>query len=69
MFSYSGYKADIMCLQEVDNRLSMRYLTPLLNASGYEALYRMKGGVVNEGSMIAFNRERFEYVDELDKCN
>uniref|UniRef100_A0A914UHP5 Endonuclease/exonuclease/phosphatase domain-containing protein n=1 Tax=Plectus sambesii TaxID=2011161 RepID=A0A914UHP5_9BILA len=62
-----GYKADLICLQEVDHRFSMRYLTPLLNSIGYEALYRMKGGVVTEGSTIAFNRKRFELLSTHDR--
>ncbi|KAL4445318.1 hypothetical protein ABPG77_011143 [Micractinium sp. CCAP 211/92] len=61
-----GFKADIMCLQEVDEKAFSAYLEPQLEAEGYRGLYTNKAGKagfsVREGSATFFRASRFSLV-------
>uniref|UniRef100_A0A183FVG5 2',5'-phosphodiesterase 12 n=1 Tax=Heligmosomoides polygyrus TaxID=6339 RepID=A0A183FVG5_HELPZ len=56
----SSYDMDICFLQEVDQRMQMRYLHPLFDTLGLEMCFARKQKEVTEGSVIAFRRERFQ---------
>jgi len=56
---YTGYNADIICLQEVDKKVFERDLLPRLEESGLTGHLRLKFGEVNEGSAIFFRGNRF----------
>ncbi|VDM57788.1 unnamed protein product [Angiostrongylus costaricensis] len=58
----SSYVMDLCFLQEVDHRMQMRYLSVLFESIGLEMCFTRKQKEVTEGSVIAFNRRRFEYV-------
>lgn len=58
-----GYNADIYWLQEVDARMQMRFLGPLFDGMGMEMCFEKKRKEVNEGTVIAFRRDRFRKVD------
>lgn len=45
-----GFNSDIVCLQEVDQRLFEQYLEPHMNCLGYSGRYLSKGGSVREVS-------------------
>ncbi|KRZ35404.1 2',5'-phosphodiesterase 12 [Trichinella pseudospiralis] len=57
-----GYKADIMCLQEVENKLFSILWRPYFDKAGYSGLFKLKGGEVSEGLATFFNKEKFMYV-------
>ncbi|VDK54482.1 unnamed protein product [Anisakis simplex] len=61
-----GYKADLIFLQEVDDRLQMRYLPALLREYGYECYFKKKAIQVNEGLMICFRRKHFRLLETYD---
>ncbi|KAH7731660.1 Endonuclease/Exonuclease/phosphatase family protein [Aphelenchoides avenae] len=56
----TGYNADLMFLQEVDNRMKMRYLEKFLEQNGFTSLFKLKAKAVNEGLMVAYRRDRFQ---------
>uniref|UniRef100_A0A0K0D3R1 Endo/exonuclease/phosphatase domain-containing protein n=1 Tax=Angiostrongylus cantonensis TaxID=6313 RepID=A0A0K0D3R1_ANGCA len=58
----SSYEMDLCFLQEVDHRMQMRYLNVLFESIGLQMCFTRKQKEVTEGSVIAFNRGRFEYV-------
>lgn len=58
----SSYDMDICFLQEVDQRMQMRYLHPLFDTLGLEMCFARKQKEVTEGSVIAFRRERFQLL-------
>ena len=43
----SGYKGDILCLQEVDRKVYMRDLSPAFDLIGYGGLFAEKDGEVS----------------------
>lgn len=53
---------DLCFLQEVDHRMQLRYLSALLQSIGVEMYFSKKEKDVTEGSVIAYRRERFEWV-------
>ena len=55
----AGYNADIICLQEVDEKVFERYLCPRLDEIGLTGLLRLKFGEVREGSAIFYRNSRF----------
>ena len=60
------YGADVVCLQEVDERCFSDVLVPLLRAEGYEGRFTGKASTVREGSATFWLRERFEVGAERD---
>lgn len=60
MNQITGYKADIMCLQEVDKKVFEYDFTPVYNNSDYELNFAQKGGQVAEGLLCIYNRNKFK---------
>ena len=58
-----GYDADIMCLQEVDQKIFDHDLKPILSTYGYDGEFDLKGGKVSEGLACFWNTEKFKLVD------
>ncbi|XP_042861994.1 2',5'-phosphodiesterase 12-like [Penaeus japonicus] len=58
-----GYNADLVCLQELDERLFVRDLQPTLEREGLEGYYDAKGGQVTEGCGIFFRKSKLRMVD------
>lgn len=61
-FVFIGYQADIIFLQEVDQRLWLRFLPEVMNSHGYDCHFKKKGMKVNEGLVVCFRREQFRYI-------
>jgi len=57
---FTGYNADIICLQEVDKKVFDRDLCPRLEELGLSGHARMKYGDVHEGSAIFYRNDRFK---------
>lgn len=57
---YLGYKADIICLQEVDNRHYVEYFKEMFKETGYGSVYHRKGNRIPEGLTCAFNKTRYK---------
>lgn len=54
-----AYEADIICLQEVDDRVFGDFLMPILERRGYTGRYTNKMGSVREGSATFYKSSRF----------
>lgn len=68
-----GYRADIVCLQEVQSDHFEEFFAPELDKHGYEALYKRKtnevyGGNINtvDGCATFFRRDRFSNVKKYE---
>lgn len=68
-----GYRADIVCLQEVQSDHFEEFFAPELDKHGYEALYKKKtievyGGNINtiDGCATFFRRDRFSNVKKYE---
>jgi len=60
----SGYQADIMCLQEVDEKVFEHDLKPILGHNGhYEGVFSRKAGQVSEGLACFWNTEKFRLIE------
>ncbi|KAJ0181775.1 hypothetical protein K1T71_002497 [Dendrolimus kikuchii] len=57
-----GYNADIICLQEVDNKIFQHCLKPTLECEGYNGQFYKKGKDVAEGLSCFYRSERFSYL-------
>ena len=57
---FTGYNADIICLQEVDKKVFDNDLCPRLEEVGLTGHLRMKFGEVREGSAIFFRNNCFK---------
>ncbi|XP_034231600.1 2',5'-phosphodiesterase 12 [Thrips palmi] len=57
-----GYNADIICLQEVDERVFENDLQPILGLEGYTGVFHKKGSV-REGLACLVNTKRFRLVE------
>ncbi|VDM41353.1 unnamed protein product [Toxocara canis] len=66
MHEIPGYKADLIFLQEVDDRFQMRYLPALMREHGYEVFFKKKAALVNEGLMICCRKKHFNLLDAYD---
>jgi mRNA deadenylase 3'-5' endonuclease subunit Ccr4 len=55
-------KADIMCLQEVDEKVFVQFLRPHLAAHGYSGIHACKAGQQAEGSATFFRSDRLQLV-------
>ncbi|VDK73196.1 unnamed protein product [Litomosoides sigmodontis] len=61
-----GYQADIIFLQEVDERLWLRFLPEIMGICGYDCRFKRKGMKVNEGLVICFRRKQFRCIESHD---
>ncbi|XP_043692056.1 carbon catabolite repressor protein 4 homolog 1-like [Telopea speciosissima] len=68
-----GYRADIICLQEVQSDHFEGFFTPELDKHGYQALYKKRTTEVYGGSAYAidgcaifFRRDRFTHVKKYE---
>jgi 2',5'-phosphodiesterase len=62
-----GYNADVICLQEVDDKMFTHWLEPVLRWAGFEGVYTNKAGKgVREGSAMFWRSDRFRMVDRRD---
>ncbi|GFY50408.1 2',5'-phosphodiesterase 12 [Trichonephila inaurata madagascariensis] len=61
-----GYKSDIICLQEVEDRVFERDLEPILNSNGYIGFYTKKGGHRYEGVATFFRSSKFKCKRKYD---
>ncbi|GFU92227.1 2',5'-phosphodiesterase 12 [Trichonephila clavipes] len=61
-----GYKSDIICLQEVEDRVFERDLEPILNSNGYIGFYTKKGGHRYEGVATFFRSSKLKCKRKYD---
>ncbi|XP_044509056.1 carbon catabolite repressor protein 4 homolog 1-like [Mangifera indica] len=68
-----GYRADIVCLQEVQNDHFDEFFAPELDKHGYQALYKRKTNEVYNGNTHTidgcatfFRRDRFSHVKKYE---
>lgn len=59
-------QADIICLQEVDDKVFYDYLQPHLSYEGYSGHYTNKMGKVKEGSAMFWRNSRFSKAAHQD---
>uniref|UniRef100_A0A0N4UY82 Endo/exonuclease/phosphatase domain-containing protein n=1 Tax=Enterobius vermicularis TaxID=51028 RepID=A0A0N4UY82_ENTVE len=57
-----GYNADLIFLQEVDERFRRRFLLPYMEELGYETRFKKKGLAVTEGLAICFRKDKLRFV-------
>ncbi|KAL3281900.1 hypothetical protein HHI36_005105 [Cryptolaemus montrouzieri] len=57
-----GYNADIICLQEVDNREFNTYFNTKLADEGYISKYHRKGNNLTEGLLCAMKKSRYKLL-------
>jgi hypothetical protein len=60
-----AYKADIICLQEVDGSVFDAYLNPVLRVLGYEGYYSNKATLSREGCAMFWSTRVFEAKQAL----
>ncbi|KAK7016428.1 Endonuclease/Exonuclease/phosphatase [Halocaridina rubra] len=58
-----GYNGDIICLQEVDEKVFEYDLEPVLKSRGYESCYDAKGGQVSEGIAMIFQKSKLRLLE------
>ncbi|CAO2822106.1 unnamed protein product [Amaranthus hypochondriacus] len=64
-----GYRADIVCLQEVQHDHFEEFFSPELDKHGYQALYKRKTSEVTQtadGCATFFRRDRFSHVKKYE---
>ena len=61
-----SYKADIICLQEVDAAIHNSLLGPVLKASGYQGFYSNKVTCQQEGCSMFWSTSAFEMASAED---
>lgn len=54
-----GYKADIICLQEVDHRHYTNFFKDIFKEKGYFTFYRRKGNRIPEGLVFMYDKTKF----------
>ncbi len=60
------YNADVICLQEVDDKMFTLCLQPAMNIAGFEGVYTNKAGKVREGSATFWRKDRFKLLARRD---
>lgn len=60
---FSGFNSDIICLQEVDNKIYISDYEPTMSVLNYDGVFNRKGAEVVEGLATFYNKERFEKLD------
>ncbi|GAB6028344.1 hypothetical protein CHUAL_002515 [Chamberlinius hualienensis] len=58
-----GYNADIVCLQEVDQKVFQSDLQPAFQHRGMTGLFDLKGGQVAEGLACIYSNTKFKLID------
>uniref|UniRef100_A0AAF5DHU7 MARVEL domain-containing protein n=1 Tax=Strongyloides stercoralis TaxID=6248 RepID=A0AAF5DHU7_STRER len=58
----NDFDADILCLQEVDNKMQKRFLLPFLEQMNYSNYFAIKGNFVNEGVLISWKKSKFKLL-------
>ncbi|CAN1772675.1 Carbon catabolite repressor protein 4 homolog 1 [Linum perenne] len=68
-----GYRADIVCLQEVQNNHFLEFFSPELDKHGYQGMYKRKTNEVYSGNPSTihgcatfFRRDRFSHVKKYE---
>ena len=56
----SGYNCDIICLQEVDQKVMQYDLQPVLDMFGYEGFLKVKRKTSSQGLATFWQRDRFQ---------
>lgn len=65
-----GYNADIICLQEVDRKLFINDLEPILSLEGFSGVLKLKAGLAPEGTATFFRQSKFRFdFSRLNKYN
>jgi 2',5'-phosphodiesterase len=59
---FTGYNADIICLQEVDRKIFEQDLLPNFKDIGFSGLLSLKTGDVAEGTATFFRCNKFRSV-------
>lgn len=62
LFFFSGYRADVICMQEVDLKVFLSCLQPFLGIEGLEGKFYRKGKEVAEGLACFYRKDRFRYL-------
>lgn len=57
---FSGFKADIICMQEVDETQYKKYYKQAFHDIGYNSVFNRKGNCIPEGLLCAFNANRYQ---------
>lgn len=60
------YNADVICLQEVDDRMYTMCLEPAMRLAGFEGAFTNKAGKVREGAAAFWRRDRFRLKTRRD---
>lgn len=60
----TGYNADIICLQEVDNKVYLDDLLEYFERLGFQGTLKLKTGKIKEGEAIFFRKSKFRLVTE-----
>ncbi|CAG0878630.1 unnamed protein product, partial [Darwinula stevensoni] len=60
----TGYRGDLICLQEVDTKVFQYDFLPTFSCLGYSGLFCRKGGLVAEGLAVFFQNSKFRLVGE-----
>ncbi|XP_066261670.1 2',5'-phosphodiesterase 12-like isoform X1 [Euwallacea similis] len=63
MKELEGYKADIICLQEVDDMQYKVFYKNQFKKRGYESIFNRKGNCIPEGLVCAFKANRFNLLE------
>ncbi|XP_035223948.1 2',5'-phosphodiesterase 12-like [Stegodyphus dumicola] len=58
-----GYNADIICLQEVDQKVFHDDLVPVLSTTGLKGTFNKKGGHVAEGLACLYRISKFKLIE------
>lgn len=67
---FVGYNADIICLQEVDRKLFINDLEPILSFEGFSGVLKLKAGLTPEGTATFFRQSKFRFdFNRLNKYN
>lgn len=61
-----AYQPDVLCLQEVDDKVFSDYLEPHLKRNGFEGRYTNKQGRVREGAAMFWRASRFRLAGSRD---
>lgn len=62
-----GYKADIVCLQEMDESVFRAFYNQKFRQAGYHYVFNRKGNKSSEGLAFLHNTKKFEYASSF-KC-
>ncbi|GBF89998.1 hypothetical protein Rsub_02704 [Raphidocelis subcapitata] len=62
----AAYQPDVLCLQEVDDKVFSEYLRPHLARLGFEGRYTNKQGRVREGAAMFWRASRFSLAATRD---